>query len=217
MTQPHIVISGGNRGIGQEIAKRYEAQDALVTATSRDGTTGHTLDVSDADSVAAFGQALKGQPVDLLICNAGVYHDKGQTLEDGYPAQMWADTFAANSTGVFLTIQALIANLRAAQSAKIAIISSQMASDTDAPGGSYIYRASKAAALNLGRNLAVDLKPEGIAVGIYHPGWVRTDMGGNAAAIDVQESARGLMERFASLSLDSTGCFETWDGRAHAF
>jgi NAD(P)-dependent dehydrogenase (short-subunit alcohol dehydrogenase family) len=53
-----------------------------------------------------------------------------------------------------------------------------MGSSERAPGGSYIYRASKAAATNLGRNLATDLAPRGIAVGIYHPGWVRTDMGG---------------------------------------
>ncbi|MDE3121297.1 MAG: SDR family oxidoreductase, partial [Paracoccaceae bacterium] len=101
--------------------------------------------------------------------------------------------------------------------AKIAILSSQMASDTRAPGGSYIYRASKAAVLNLGRNLAADLKSEGIAVGIYHPGWVRTDMGGPGASIDADEAARGLIARFAALSIATTGCFETWDGRPHPF
>jgi NAD(P)-dependent dehydrogenase (short-subunit alcohol dehydrogenase family) len=92
-----------------------------------------------------------------------------------------------------------------------------MASDTRALGGSYAYRASKAAALNLGRNLATDLKGLGIAVGIYHPGWVKTDMGGDAADITVAESASGLLDRFADLSLDSTGCFKTWDGRDHAY
>ncbi len=92
-----------------------------------------------------------------------------------------------------------------------------MASDTKAPGGSYIYRASKAAALNLGRNLATDLKPQGIAVGIYHPGWVQTDMGGAGADITETQSAQGLAARFAALSLETTGCFETWDGRAHPF
>ncbi len=92
-----------------------------------------------------------------------------------------------------------------------------MASYERAPGGSYIYRASKAAALNLGRNLAQDLKADGIAVGIYHPGWVRTDMGGAGAAISVEQSARGLAERFDALNLATTGCFETYDGQAHPF
>ncbi len=162
-----------------------------------------------------MARKLDGQPVDLLICNAGVYLDKGQTI-DGYPAEMWGQTFAANVTGVFLTIQSLLPNLRAARG-KIAIISSQMASHTRAPGGSYIYRASKAAVLNLGRNLAVDIKDDGIAVGIYHPGWVQTDMGGQAADITVSQAVAGLTERFDALSLDSTGCFETWDGQAHPY
>ncbi|MEO0401873.1 MAG: short-chain dehydrogenase, partial [Pseudomonadota bacterium] len=80
----------------------------------------------------------------------------------------------------------------------------------------YIYRASKAAVLNLGRNLASDLAGE-VAVGIYHPGWVQTDMGGSEAAINVDESVTGLVARFAALSLATSGCFETWDGRAHAY
>jgi NAD(P)-dependent dehydrogenase (short-subunit alcohol dehydrogenase family) len=188
-----------------------------VTGTSREGGALAQLDVTDPASVAAFAQALEGRAVDLLVCNAGVYLDKHETLTKGYPAQMWADTFAANVTGVFLSVQALLPNLQAAQAGKIAIISSQMASHTRAPGGSYVYRASKAAALNLGRNLAADLAPLQIAVGIYHPGWVRTDMGGDAADISVDESATGLMARFAELGPDTTGCFLTWDGRPHPY
>ncbi|MEL7154379.1 MAG: SDR family NAD(P)-dependent oxidoreductase, partial [Pseudomonadota bacterium] len=82
---------------------------------------------------------------------------------------------------------------------------------------SYIYRSSKAAALNLGRNLASDLREDGIAVGIYHPGWVRTDMGGSSAEILVGDAADGLVERFDRLSIATTGCFETWDGRTHPY
>ncbi len=154
--------------------------------------------------------------MDLLICNAGVYLEKDDTLDDGYAPQLWADSFATNVTGVFLSVQALLPQLRAAKG-KIAIISSQMGSDTRAPGGSYIYRASKAAVLNLGRNLAVDLASDGIAVGIYHPGWVQTDMGGAGASITVAQSANGLVARFAHLSLATTGCFETYDGTPHPF
>ena len=214
----HIVITGANRGIGQALLMRYQAAGHDVTGTSRSGADDLAkLDVTDPASVSGFAQQLAGRPVDLLICNAGVYLDKGHNLPDGYPAQMWADTFATNVTGVFLTIQALLPNLKAAQDAKVAILSSTMASHERAPGGSYIYRASKAAALNLGRNLAVDLKPDGIAVGIYHPGWVRTDMGGTAADISVDEAADGLIDRFAALGPDSTGCFQTWDGHDHPY
>ena len=211
----HIVITGANRGIGWALAERYRAQGHEVTGTARDGSAEVQLDVADPAQQAAMADQLKGQPVDLLICNAGVYLDKGHSIDD-YPAEMWAQSFAANVTGVCLTVQSLLPNLRAA-GGRIAIMSSQMASHTRAPGGSYIYRASKAAALNLGRNLAADLKEDGIAVGIYHPGWVKTDMGGSAADIHVDQAVAGLMERFDALSLGSTGCFETYDGKPHAY
>jgi NAD(P)-dependent dehydrogenase (short-subunit alcohol dehydrogenase family) len=213
----HIVITGANRGIGRELYDRYTAAGHDVTGTSRQGGEFATLDVTNPDSHAALARDLDGRPVDLLICNAGVYLDKHENLADGFPAAMWADTFAANVTGVFLTVQSLLPNLQMDPGAKLAIISSQMASHTRAPGGSYIYRSSKAAALNLGRNLATDLAPLGIAVGIYHPGWVKTDMGGDAAAITVEESAAGLIDRFDDLDLDSTGCFKTYDGQDHPY
>jgi NAD(P)-dependent dehydrogenase (short-subunit alcohol dehydrogenase family) len=214
----HIVITGASRGIGAALRARYLAQGHRVTGTSRSGRDDlHSLDVTDPAAHARLAAALGDTPVDLLICNAGIYTDKGQSLDTGYPADLWADTFATNVTGVFLSVQALLPHLARAAAPKIAIISSQMASDTRAPGGSYIYRASKAAALNLGRNLSADLAPRGIAVGIYHPGWVQTDMGGAAAEITVDQSATGLAARFDALSLATTGCFETWDGRAHPY
>lgn len=213
----HVLVTGANRGIGAALAEAYKANGTDVTATARDGSTGTALDVSSPQSHAELAVALDGTPIDLLICNAGVYPDTSESLADGYPASMWAEAFAVNVTGVFLSVQSLLPNLQAATTPKIAVISSQMASQERAPGGSYIYRSSKAAALNLGRNLAKDLKPLSIAVGIYHPGWVRTDMGGQSADISVDEAVNGLLARFEALDLESTGCFETWDGRAHPF
>ena len=210
------LITGGNRGIGAAMADRYRDEGRDVLATARDGSADLVLDVSDPASVGAMAEQVEG-PLDLLVCNAGVYLDKGHALGSGYGPGVWAESFAVNVTGVFLVIEALLPRLRQAAGAKIAIISSQMASQERAPGGSYVYRASKAAVLNLGRNLATDLKSEGIAVGIYHPGWVQTDMGGAAAEITVDQAAEGLMARFSALSVATTGCFETWDGRPHAF
>ncbi len=213
----HVVITGASRGIGRALARDYEERGARVTATSRSGETGVTLDVTDLAQHRRLAEALAGQPVDLLVCNAGVYLEKEDDIETGYPPEMWEEAFATNVTGVFLTIQALLPHLQAAQAPKVAIISSMMASQSRAPGGSYIYRASKAAALNLGRNLAQDFTSMGIAVGIYHPGWVRTEMGGDEADISEEEASTGLIARFDALSMATTGCFETWDGRAHPF
>ncbi|WP_415182026.1 SDR family NAD(P)-dependent oxidoreductase [Phaeovulum sp.] len=207
-----VLITGANRGVGAALLARYRKSGTAAMGTSRKPVGDLlALDVTDPASHTALARRLNGLPISLLICNAGVYPDKGQTLEKGYPAALWAATFATNVTGVFLTIQALLPNLRAGHG-KVAILSSQMASQSLAPGGSYIYRASKAAALNLGRNLAADLAPEGIAVGIYHPGWVQTDMGGPGATISPKQSVEGLCERFAALGPETTGCFEEWDG-----
>ncbi|MEL6644989.1 MAG: SDR family NAD(P)-dependent oxidoreductase [Pseudomonadota bacterium] len=214
-----IVITGANRGIGHALHQLYKADGADVIGTRRDATDAPgwlTLDVRDPAQHQAMAESLADRHVSLLICNAGIYPDKGEKLDDGYDAALWADGFSTNVTGVFLTIQALLPNLRR-NKAKVAIISSQMGSTTRAPGGSYIYRASKAAVLNLGRNLATDLTTDGIAVGVYHPGWVQTDMGGSTAEITVNEAAQGLKSRFDALSIETTGCFETWDGRPHAY
>lgn len=173
--------------------------------------------MTDPAAHRALAQRLDGQKIDLLICNAGVYLDKGHNLADGFAADLWAQTFAANVTGVFLTVQSLLPNLQMSDTPKIAIISSKMASHTRAPGGSYIYRASKAAALNLGRNLASDLRALDIPVGIYHPGWVQTAMGGQEADIDVHTAASGLMSRFDALSIANTGCYEGYDGETIPF
>ncbi len=212
-----ILITGTNRGIGAGLAEAYRFGGEEVVATSRDGSTGAQLDVTDPASISALAKTLDGKPLDTLICNAGVFLDRHETTADGYAPEMWAESFMANVTGVFLTVQVLLPNLLAATTPKIAIISSQMGSSLKAKGNGLIYRASKAAAVNLGRNLAVDLAPKGIAVGIYHPGWVRTDMGGDAAAISVDESVAGLTNRIAALSLVTTGCFENWDGSAQDF
>ena len=212
-----VLITGANRGIGAALDRAWRARGDEVLGTARGEPEYLHLDVTDPAQHRALAERLEGVALDLVVCNAGVYLDKGQNLASGYDADLWAQTFAVNVTGVFLTVQALLPNVQMAPNPKIAIISSQMGSDTRAPGGSYIYRSSKAAALNLGRNLATDLRGLGIAVGIYHPGWVRTDMGGGAADIGVDEAAAGLLARIDALSLDTTGCFETWDGRAHPF
>lgn len=209
-----ILITGANRGIGAALLSAYKSNGRAVRGTSRDSSVDYRVDVTNSDDLNALADRFREKPIDLLICNAGVYLDKGMQLED-LSADMWAATFAVNVTGVAETIRHLLPSLTLVQSPKVAIISSQMASQELAPGGSYIYRASKAAALNLGRNLATDLKSQGIAVGIYHPGWVQTDMGGAEASIDAETAAAGLIDRFDHLSLDTTGCFETWDGRPH--
>ena len=198
------LVTGASRGIGAALVAEGRDRGHEVVGTTRD-----RLDVTDAAAQARV--AAETGPLDLLVCNAGVYLDKGVGLGD-LTAEMLGATFAANVTGVALTVQAQLRNLSGG--GRIAIVASAMGSQENAPGGAYAYRASKAAAVNLGRNLAADLAPRGIAVGIYHPGWVRTDMGGDDADVAPQDSARGLWDRFEALGPAASGRFETWDGRS---
>jgi len=119
--------------------------------------------------------------------------------------------------GPYLVTRALLPHVERGTGRRIAIVSSAMGSTAGAKGNAYPYRASKAAAVNVARNLAAELKGRGIAVGAYHPGWVRTDMGGSGADISVEESASGLLARFEALSLATTGVFEDHRGEGIAF
>ncbi len=211
-----ILITGAARGIGKALRDHYVAEGQTVYGTARGDLPSQehwlTLDMLDPSGFPQLAEKLDSVPIDLLVCNAGVYMDKGMKLATEYPAALWAETFAVNVTGVFLTVQALLPNLQMADAPRVAVITSSMGSSMQAPGHSYAYRASKAAATNLARNLAVDLEPIGIAVGAYHPGWVRSDMGGRNADISLAESVAGLTARFAALSLETTGEVLSHDG-----
>ena len=225
------LITGANRGIGLALTQlALERGDRVLAAARRPGQAtalaelarGHAnlsvlnIDVTDPEEMAAAA-ALEDTPVDLLICNAGQYLARGGLDDPEYTYDAWHTVMMTNVAGIFFTVRAFMPRMLQAPAAKIAIVSSMMASNKRAPGGSYIYRASKAAATNLARNLAVDLKPQGIAVGAYHPGWVRTDMGGPKAAVEVEDNAEGLMQRFDALSLATTGVFEDYRGEAIPF
>ena len=205
-----VLVTGASRGIGAALVAegRVRGHDVLGATRGLGRVPGDiVLDVTDPE--AQRRAAVATGPLDLLVCNAGIYADKGRGLAD-LTAEDLNATFAANVTGVFLTVQAQRRNM--GRGGRIAIISSRMGSSASVSGNPFAYRASKAAAVNLGLNLAQALHPDGIAVGIYHPGWVRTDMGGASADISVETAARGLWDRFTALDMGRTGCFEAHDG-----
>ena len=122
-----------------------------------------------------------------------------------------------NIAGVFLTARSFLPHLLDGTPGKIAVISSIMGSQELASSNAPIYRASKAAATNLARSMAVELAPQAVAVGAFHPGWVRTDMGGPEASVSPSDSAAGLLQRFDALTLDRTGIFEDFQGNTLPF
>ena len=219
MTQ-RIMIAGASRGIGLEMARQAAARGDKVIAMVRSPEAAKALDgiaaqvlmasVTDEAALAAAAAALNDD-LDLLVCNAGIYRGRGDMNAEDMGADAWADVLMTNVAGPFFVAKAFLPRVES-KGGKIAIISSVMASSAQAAGNGYIYRSSKAGATNVACNLANELKPRGVAVGSYHPGWVRTDMGGPSAAISPQESAAGLLQRFDALSLDTTGVFEDYAG-----
>ncbi len=216
-----ILITGANRGIGLELAKQYAAAGdtvirAIRSAQDAAGVPGQTmaLDVTSDESVAELAVSLGGQPIDLLINNAGVIGPDGAhqtSTEMNFPG--FLATLDANTLGPLRVTQVLLPNLRAAKGAKVAVVSSQMGQLSAKTPGFVAYRASKAAVNKVFQCLAEDLKAEGIAVAMLHPGWVRTDMGGPGADLDVSDSAAGIRKVLADLDIGTTGRFTAWDGR----
>ncbi len=224
-----ILITGANRGIGLELAKQYAAAGdtvirAMRGADTAEGPLGEALplDVTSDTSVAALAQALAGRPIDLLINNAGII---GPELARQSGVEMdfagFLTTLDVNTLGPLRVTQALLPNLRAAGGAKVAVVSSRMGQldpgDFGGTSGFVAYRASKAAVNKVFQCLAADLRGEGIAVAMLHPGYVRTDMGGAGADIEPAESAGGIRKVLAALDLASTGRFRAYDGTALAW
>jgi NAD(P)-dependent dehydrogenase (short-subunit alcohol dehydrogenase family) len=213
-----IVITGANRGIGLELARQYAAEGHEVIRAMRGADradplfgTALALDVTDDVSVETFAAGLGDVPVDLLIANAGVIGPEQQSSTD-MDFDGFAATLDANVLGPLRVIQALLPNLRAAPNAKVAVISSKMGSMAQTASNSVAYRASKAGVNKVVQCLAADLAGEGIAVVSLHPGWVRTDMGGQGADIAVTDSAAGIRTVLAALDVGNTGRFVAYDG-----
>ncbi|MEZ5844621.1 MAG: SDR family NAD(P)-dependent oxidoreductase [Hyphomicrobiaceae bacterium] len=217
-----IVITGANRGIGLEMTRQAAARGDRVFALCRDparmpalagAVTVVAADVVDEASLAAAARAVDG-PIDLLVCNAGMLEGRGGIDDPAFSAAGWQRSLMTNVAGPFLTVRAFHSGLKRAAAPRVAIIASVMGSTARANGAALSYRASKAAAVNLAVNLAKALAGDGIAVGAYHPGWVRTDMGGAGADIEASDSAAGLLARFDRLDMASSGVFEDYKGAA---
>lgn len=216
-----VLITGASRGIGRALADALNGRGHAVIATSRrppdaaaaaTGIRHLTLDVTNERSIAAAAEALSDEPLDILVNNAGIFGPRGAGL-GWIDATVWHEVLATNVIGAYRVSEAFLPHLRRGQNKKLVTISSRMGSmGANTTGGEYVYRSSKAAVNAVMRSLAIDLAPEGITVAVLHPGWVRTDMGGPGAALDVTTSARSLAEVILGLTPTQSGGFFNYDG-----
>ncbi|MDC3111228.1 SDR family oxidoreductase [Pelagibacteraceae bacterium] len=219
----NILITGANRGIGLKFAEILSANNNIY-ATARDITNADDLkkfdntellelDLLNKDSIKSFCSELKDIPLDLIINNAGIFQDE-QMEETILDPELWLDEIMINAIGPVVLSQKLKENIMSGNDKKIIFISSQMGSiDDNYSGGYYFYRTSKSALNSAAKSLSIDWKADGIAVLMLHPGWVRTDMGGSNAKLDIDTSVSKMLDVINSLDMGKTGEFLNYEGK----
>ncbi|BCK87616.1 hypothetical protein MIZ01_1407 [Sideroxyarcus emersonii] len=224
-----LLITGANRGIGLEFCKQYAADGWRVLACCRDPGKAdelnrlaarhpdliklHALDITNHAQIEQLAKTLSGESIDLLLNNAGIYPaaDKHGFGHTDYAE--WMAAFNINTMAPLKMVETFVEQIARSKLKLIVTITSQMGSmDDNSSGGSYLYRSSKAAANMVVKSLSVDLKAQGITSVAFNPGWVKTDMGGPNAMIEVEQSVADMRKVIAGLTLADSGKFIGNDG-----
>ena len=219
-----VLVTGANRGIGLKVVELLLAEGQRVIATCRqpgradaldalaveDRLIVRELDVSDAGSVERLVMSLDDQAIDVLFNNAGVMRRESGVADLDYDE--WAHTLLVNTIAPVRLANALHRNLSASTRARVVTVSSQMGSIERCGTGAIAYRSSKSAINMAMASIAKEWASEGIIVCTVHPGWVRTDMGGQDATLSVSQSASDLVRLIGSLQASDNGRFINHDG-----
>ncbi len=225
---PCVLITGANRGLGLELSRQYSALGWRVLACCRDpqaatdlndvirhsGGLGEVLalDVKDHLQIQELADRLREESIDVLFNNAGIY-GPSKMFFGKIDYRAWAETFAVNTMAPLKLAECFIEQVSRSQRRVIACMSSSQGSiSSNTTGRHYLYRSSKAALNAVVKSLSIDLRGQGITVVALHPGWVRTDMGGELADLDPAESVRGLIHVLDLLTPDHSGRFLNYDG-----
>ena len=208
-----VLVTGANRGIGLEYCRQLQQRGDQVIAVCRqsspeldaiDVEIESGVDLTNEANRANLVRRLTGRSLDTVILNAGLLVSMG--LDDLDPEAIRRQ-FEVNALAPLLLARSLVPLMPCGS--RLALMTSRMGSiDDNSSGGSYGYRMSKVALNIAGKSLAVDLKPDGIAVAILHPGLVRTRMiQFNPRGVSPEQSVRGLLTRIDGLTLDNSGTF----------
>lgn len=217
----NIVITGTSQGIGLEFTRQSLAAGHRVLAIVRHSNHMHELktltanpklqicetDLTQSEAIPLIQEALKQwEKVDILINNAGVY------LEDK-SVENFLQSFHVNSIIPYFLTKSLFPFLKKSASPRAIFISSQMGSIQDnSSGGSHAYRASKAALNMIVKGLSQE--ESWLTSTTFHPGWVQTNMGGENAPVQPEDSVRGLLKIIHELGPKDSGRFLTFQGKS---
>jgi NAD(P)-dependent dehydrogenase (short-subunit alcohol dehydrogenase family) len=210
MTNPlpqTILLAGATRGLGLGLVQEFLGRGWHVIATARspdkatalhdiqrshaDRLSIETLDVAEAASIKALAAKLGGRKIDVLFVVAGISSQRDTPIEEN-PPEAIAREFITNATGPVALAERLLPAMT--EGGTVAFMTSLLGSiASNAGGGIDLYRASKAALNMLAVNFSIRHKSRPVL--LLHPGWVRTEMGGSNAPVDVETSAKGLAQQ----------------------
>ncbi len=227
MTNPTILITGANRGIGLELTRQFSesgwqvlaccrspqnAEDLNRIAMDNPAVGVYPLDVTDYEQLAGLSSQLKDKKIDILLSNAGIYGPRTGVFGH-VEVEAWRQVLEINTIAPLMLAQAFVEQVATSEQKVIAVISSRVGSIEDnSSGGGYIYRSSKTAVNQVVKSLSIDLVERGISTLSLHPGWVKTDMGGSEAEIFPAESVAGLKQILIGAGLPENGMFFDYDG-----
>jgi NAD(P)-dependent dehydrogenase (short-subunit alcohol dehydrogenase family) len=223
------LVTGANRGLGLEFTQELLGRGARVLACCRDPSRAidlnalqqqygeelvvHALDVADAEAIAALPEvtAKHLQRLDLLVNNAGVLVSGERFGNVAHESLM--RSFAVNAAAPLLITQALAPLLLRGHKPCVLCVSTQLASIAQASGFRTLSYSMSKAALNMAvKRLAAELGPRGIVVMAFHPGWVKTTMGGTGATLEPATSVRAMLGLMEHAKTDDGGRFLAYDG-----
>jgi NAD(P)-dependent dehydrogenase (short-subunit alcohol dehydrogenase family) len=209
-TQTALIV-GASRGLGLGLAREYLARGWHVVGTVRGSArtglhnlaeqaagklTVETVDITDRPQITALRERLAGRSFDLLFVSAGVANDPADTIGT-VSDETFLHVMVTNALGPLRVVETFAPLV--VRTGAIAVMSSGLGSVADNEGGGWeVYRASKAALNTLMRSFAARHEGDSRRMLLIAPGWVRTDMGGPSAALDVETSVRGVADMIAS-------------------
>ncbi|MDP3170856.1 MAG: SDR family oxidoreductase [Polaromonas sp.] len=218
-----VLVIGASRGIGLEFVRQYREAGARVIATARDaaglerlqalGAQAVKLDVDDVSSVSGPAWQLDGEKIDVALYVAGVM--AGGDAGDPPADHVFDQVMRTNVLAPMRVLPQLADAL--APDARLVVLSSRMGSIAlRTNGNSWLYRASKSAVNSVVKDMSFGLQGKAICVAM-HPGWVKTDMGGAGADLDVTQSVSDMRTTVASLRAEHNGTFINHDGQTLAW